>query len=197
MRHFDTGATRDDDQNKYDYEGFISPFVLERYAAYMHEHRKQADGKLRDSDNWQKGIPIKQYMKSLMRHVVEAWMIWRNGQAKRKEFEDVLCAIMFNVQGILFELLRPAMASSDIRKAHDELARKEYEEGIYDAPPLQVDAQPEADSNYSFFREEPWPTQGDFERSGLNRDELHERRGIDPKGGDVQEGWQPKRTRLG
>ncbi len=63
-------------------------------------------------------------------------------------------------------------------------------EGHSFAPPLQVDARPFPPEAYRVDRgvsaEEPWPTQGDFERSGINRDELHERRGIDPKGGDVQ-----------
>jgi hypothetical protein len=178
MRHFDTGATRDDDTNKFDYEGFISPIVLERYAAYMHKHRKQADGKLRASDNWQKGIPISQYMKSFIRHTIDLWKAWR--KADIEDMEELACAVLFNIQGLLFELLR-------------------------ETPPLQVDAEVED----LFESDASWPTQGDFERAG-----------IDPKGGDKeypvqrrcvvcglldgahkmdcpQEGWQPKRTRLG
>ena len=62
MRKFETGATRDDDQDKIDYEGFESPEVLHRYGQYMHKHRKQADGKTRDSDNWQNGMPVKDYI---------------------------------------------------------------------------------------------------------------------------------------
>ena len=68
VRTFDTGATRDTDDGKLDYEGFISPLVLERFARYMHTHRLQPDGTLRDSDNWQKGIPRDQYIKSAWRH---------------------------------------------------------------------------------------------------------------------------------
>jgi hypothetical protein len=77
MREFKSGATRDDDADKYDYEGFLSPLVLERYAEYMHKHRKQADGKMRDSDNWQKGIPVVQYMKSKLRHIMVTWKLHR------------------------------------------------------------------------------------------------------------------------
>jgi hypothetical protein len=40
MREFTTGATRNLDEDKHDYEGFLSPYVLRRFAAYMHEHRK-------------------------------------------------------------------------------------------------------------------------------------------------------------
>ena len=106
MRQFKTGATRDDDINKYDYEGFLSPTVLERYAQYMHKNRKQADGLLRDSDNWQKGIPIRQYMKSKARHFIKTWLLYRQGAIKSEELEDSLCAELFNTMGMLFEILR-------------------------------------------------------------------------------------------
>ena len=52
MRNFDTGATRDTDKGKNDYEGFYSPLVVEAFGDYMTKHQLQADGKLRDSDNW-------------------------------------------------------------------------------------------------------------------------------------------------
>lgn len=105
MRTFDTGATRDGDTDKYDYEGFLSPLVLERFAAYMHQHRLQADGQLRDSDNWQKGIPLAAYMKSCWRHFLDLWMLHR-GHARPVTVEDACCALMFNVQGYLHETLR-------------------------------------------------------------------------------------------
>jgi hypothetical protein len=102
MRTFETGATRDTDENKLDFEGFLSPIVIERYAQYMHKHRKQSDGKLRDSDNWQKGIPIEQYMKSLWRHVFSVWKEHRIGKIN----EDDICAAIFNLMGILHEILK-------------------------------------------------------------------------------------------
>ena len=43
-RQFSTGATRDTDEGKYDYEGFFSPLVLERYGEYMNKHRQQSAG---------------------------------------------------------------------------------------------------------------------------------------------------------
>lgn len=102
MREFETGATRDTDEGKYDYEGFLSPLVIERYAEYMHKHRKQADGKMRDSDNWQKGIPITQYIKSLWRHFFAVWKGHRHGTIS----EDDLCAVIFNGMGALHEILK-------------------------------------------------------------------------------------------
>ena len=105
MREFMTGATRETDVSKYDYEGFLSPLVLVRYGQYMDKHRVQADGKLRDSDNWQRGIPLDAYIKSAWRHFMDVWMEHR-GQPSREGLEDALCALMFNVMGYLHETLR-------------------------------------------------------------------------------------------
>ena len=104
MRNFKTGATRDTEEGKLDYEGFFNPLVIERFAQYMHKNRTQADGKLRDSDNWQKGIPTKAYMKSLMRHFMDLWKEHR-GYRSRDGIEEALCGIMFNSMGYLFEIL--------------------------------------------------------------------------------------------
>jgi hypothetical protein len=108
MRQFETGATRDADDDKFDYEGFLSPTVLTRYAEYMHLHRVQKDGKLRDSDNWQKGIPIGVYMKSLWRHFMDVWKLYRTYLGGKKIdrylLEEALCACMFNVMGMLHEV---------------------------------------------------------------------------------------------
>lgn len=108
MREFNTGATRDDNKDKLDYEGFLSPIVLERYAEYMHKHRKQSDGKLRDSDNWQKGIPKDAYMKSLMRHTIDVWKEHRGFETREdcEDIEDALCSVLFNAMGYLLEELK-------------------------------------------------------------------------------------------
>jgi hypothetical protein len=108
QRQFDTGATRDSDTNKLDYEGFESPLVTKRFAEYMHKNRLQPDGSLRGSDNWQKGIPKEAYVKSLVRHVEDLKLHWDGfaEEAVDPDFEVVCCAIKFNVQGLLFELLQ-------------------------------------------------------------------------------------------
>lgn len=105
MRQFETGATRDSEDGKLDYEGFLSPLVLERFARYMHKHREQADGNLRASDNWQRGIPADAYMKSAWRHFFDWWAAHRNLPIAREGLEEALCALFFNVQGYLHELL--------------------------------------------------------------------------------------------
>ena len=112
MRKFDTGATRNTDVGKNDYEGFLSPSVIESYGNYMTKHRKQADGQLRDSDNWQKGIPKSAYMKSLWRHFLDMWFMHRGYKRydditkEELTIEGVLCAILFNVMGYLHETLK-------------------------------------------------------------------------------------------
>jgi hypothetical protein len=103
-RSFETGATRDTDVGKYDYEGFLSPFVIERYAEYMNENRVQSDGKIRDSDNWQKGMPLDVYMKSAWRHFFDMWREHRRIKTIAG-LEVALCALMFNVMGYLHEIL--------------------------------------------------------------------------------------------
>ena len=105
VRTFDTGATRDLDASKLDFEGFLSPVVLERYAEYMHKHRIQPDGALRDSDNWQKGIPKTAYMKSGWRHFFDWWLAHR-GFASRDGIEEAVCALLFNAMGYLSVLLK-------------------------------------------------------------------------------------------
>jgi len=121
IRTFSTGATRDSDADKLDYEGFLSPLVLERYAEYMHTHRKQSDGTLRSSDNWKKGIPIDQYMKSLFRHFMSVW----KGHSVEEIKEEDLCAMLFNVMGILHEQLKSYVHE----EIHDQflLEKKKYD----------------------------------------------------------------------
>ncbi len=103
MREFETGATRDDDASKIDPEGFMSPRVVKVFCQYMQRHRKQADGTMRDSDNWQKGIPYEQYLKSAWRHFLEVWIIHR-GADRYPDLEEELCALKFNVDGMLHEI---------------------------------------------------------------------------------------------
>ena len=103
IRTFETGASRDTDVGKLDYEGFISPRVLRRYAEYMQGHTKMADGSQRASDNWQKGIPRDAYMKSLARHFME---LWEKHRTQDVYDQETLCAILFNAMGLLHEELK-------------------------------------------------------------------------------------------
>ena len=116
VRKFETGATRSNDAGRYDPEGFLSPIAIERFCEYMQKHRVQPDGSVRASDNWQKGIPHEAYMKGMWRHFLHLWTRFRGHQvqdplATASEEED-LCAIWFNVQGRLHELVKARLAKT-------------------------------------------------------------------------------------
>lgn len=112
MQAFSTGATRSATGNKPDYEGFLSPLVIESFGVYMTNHQKQADGKLRASDNWQKGIPLENYMKSLFRHFMQMWSIHRGYEeydvvdGHQINQEEAINACLFNLMGYQHENLK-------------------------------------------------------------------------------------------
>ena len=121
-REFETGATRDTDEGKLDYEGFFSPLVMLRFAEYMHENREQPDG-FRESDNWQKGIPQEAYMKSKYRHFMDTWLHHRGlADLAGSDLERALCAELFNTMGYLHTILeakRAAAAAGDVTCCED------------------------------------------------------------------------------
>ena len=102
-RTFDTGASRNSDEGRLDYEAFLSPLVLKKYAEYLHKHRYLEDGTIRDGDNWQRGMPIGEYMKSKFRHFMDIWH-WIRGWPIDSDIEDALCGDMFNTMGMLHEI---------------------------------------------------------------------------------------------
>lgn len=102
MRSFPGGATRNILDGKLSYIRFLSPHVMTRYCEYLEKHRDTPAGR-RDQDNWKAGIPIPVYMDSLGRHFWEAWTQHEDG---RQIDIDTLCAILFNVQGLLYERLK-------------------------------------------------------------------------------------------
>jgi hypothetical protein len=104
IRTFATGATRDADTNKLDFDGFLCPLVLERYAEYMNANRKMADGSIRGSDNWKAGIPQDVYRKSGWRHFFAFWKHCLSGN-KALAMVDA-CALLFNVMGWMHEELK-------------------------------------------------------------------------------------------
>jgi len=104
VRTFETGAIRDLDDGKLDFEGFLSPLVVEAFGQYMHHHRSTAAG-WRDSDNWQKGFPLDTLMKSGWRHHMEWWKEHR-GHKTPEGLVWAVCGVMFNAQGYLHELIK-------------------------------------------------------------------------------------------
>lgn len=115
VRTFETGATRSSDAGRPDYEGYLSPLVIERFGEYMLKHQKQADGSLRASDNWQKGMPKESAIKGMWRHFHHLWMRHRGFSVAdplaAASIEEDLCAIWFNTQVYLHELLEERRAA--------------------------------------------------------------------------------------
>lgn len=107
MRRFETGANRDQNTNKVDYMGHISPLVTWRYGQYMNECRNLPDGTRRDADNWKRGMPFHVWLESLVRHMEDVKLI-ADGHydvATTPDIEKALCAVLFNAQGLLYQIL--------------------------------------------------------------------------------------------
>jgi hypothetical protein len=120
VRKFDTGATRNDDYDKHGIRGFTSRFAMQLFYEYMHSHRIQADGKVRDADNWKKGIPWEAYADSLDRHHHDVMSLIEGAPVRNDErtgepvtLKEALCAQMFNVQGML-----DIVAKKEMRERH-------------------------------------------------------------------------------
>ena len=134
VRVLDSGATRSSLDGKFDYEGFFNPATLAVFADYLHRHRVQTDGSIRDSDNWQKGMDRDTCMKSALRHMMDTWAIHRGfevykeklpsggekthyilpseaatpGTWERVYLYDCICGVIFNLNGYILEEVRSA-----------------------------------------------------------------------------------------
>lgn len=67
-REFKTGANRNSSNGKFVYSDFINPLNEHSFAKYMHGKRFLDDGTYRDGNNWQRGIPMEELLKSFRRH---------------------------------------------------------------------------------------------------------------------------------
>lgn len=106
IRTFETGATRNADVFP-DIYGFTSPLALGLFCQYMHEHRLQADGTMRDSDNWKKGIPMDSYIRSLRRHLQDLTLHHDGyGHLAREDVVSAMAGVMFNIQGYMHEWVK-------------------------------------------------------------------------------------------
>lgn len=97
IRHFDTGAVRDVDNDKERYVERFSFTAWRRFAQYMKKQEVKYP-----PDNWRKGIPEKEYEQSLMRHLQKYFMNkYENGSLEPDI--DHLAAAYFNLQGLMHE----------------------------------------------------------------------------------------------
>lgn len=123
MREYPSGATRSNAEDKLCYHGYFSPIVARRFSQYMKQHETQEDGKRREPGNWKKGMDPKRYEESAIRHFFDWWRALESpGQLiveprvlpdgerdwETHTAEDLACAILFNVQGWLYERLTGA-----------------------------------------------------------------------------------------
>lgn len=107
LRRFATGATRSPLGNKPQYEGYLNPLVLKRFAEYMKKHQTQSDGQQREADNWQKGIPLDSLHDSKVRHDLDVWLHHRGYESEATEnLQESLCACLFNTMAILLQVLQ-------------------------------------------------------------------------------------------
>ncbi|HVA10529.1 MAG TPA: hypothetical protein VNG12_27775 [Acidimicrobiales bacterium] len=121
MRVFPTGASRDTETGKLDFEGALSPEVLWEFVAYMERHSAQ-DGTRRSADNWQRGWSRDVSMKSLMRHIMDLWLLHRGVRRARPEdghvptMTEALGGAFFGVMSYWLQWLREqdVSGSSDI-----------------------------------------------------------------------------------
>ena len=112
VRQFETGANRDAEDGKYDFTGFLDPAVIYAFSAYMNACRELPDGSVRSGGNWKRGIPLDSYMSSMVRHVMDMWLLHEGHEVTRPEsgvevtMTDALGGIMFNCQGYWSETLK-------------------------------------------------------------------------------------------
>ena len=136
MRQFKTGATRDADDTKPDYAGYLSALVIKRFGQYMLKHQTQKDGTKRGSNNWKMGIPKEAYVSSLARHHEDVQLYFEGFEKEMTEtLEDSLCAIIFNAQGLLYEILKERIKDIEnqlFREMQEAMQRAKIELGQQD-----------------------------------------------------------------
>ena len=129
MKTFKTGAIRDDDEGKLDYEGSFCPLVLRSYAEFMLRNSTMKDGKKRTCGNWKKGVPLLHYIQSKWRHFMTTLTLFVIGYTKKAMLES-LNAELFNTMGMMHELLKaePDTTTIDLHR-HSDITT--------DIPPLE------------------------------------------------------------
>lgn len=117
-RTFETGATKNNDLERIDWIRMISLPALFAYGRYMSKHRRQADGNMREFDNWKGkagtgGIPQAELVESLVRHTLDLAAL-QTGNLPMRECDQVetCCAILFNAMGYLHAYLSKGLKDS-------------------------------------------------------------------------------------
>lgn len=166
MRTFESGATRDSDDGKIDYEAILSPLVIQRFGEYMLQHSTLPDGSKRSGDNWQHGFGLDVTLKSLWRHHVDVWALHRSEQQHTIEMEEALCAVLFNAAAYLHQLLSDDPIDAEIAADAAFYRRMQAERQTFGpfGQTAPFPSMPIADGTYRVFCEvvKP-PDDGDYE----------------------------------
>ncbi len=103
-RSQDAVATRDSEDGKLDFDGSFSPLVMARFARYMQEHKGSTN---RSCGDWKAGMSRKRYFRSLWRHHMDVALLLYGHvkDATQDDLEEALLGVMFNAQGMLYEVL--------------------------------------------------------------------------------------------
>lgn len=102
IRTFETGATRSPLGEKLQFEGYLNPLVLKRFAEYMRKHQTDSAGNQRDADNWQRGLPKDSLIDSFARHFFDVWLHHRGYASEATEdLQESLCALIFGAMAYL------------------------------------------------------------------------------------------------
>ncbi len=110
LRKSDTGAIRNSDVDKINYQGALSPLVLESYGQYIQKHSLLPDGTRRNNKNWQKlfGTPKEHRqvcIESAWRHFIDL-LKEHDGYDSQDGIDEALGGLMFNIQAYWFSLLK-------------------------------------------------------------------------------------------
>ena len=110
LRNFDTGAIRDNDDSKINYQGALSPLVLEAYGAYIQKHSLLPDGTRRNNKNWQNLFGTHEEhrqvcIESAWRHFIDLLME-HDGYDSRDGLDEAIGGLLFNIQAYWFSVLK-------------------------------------------------------------------------------------------
>lgn len=117
LRMSESGAIRNSDIGKINYQGALSPLILEAYGKYIEKHSLLPDGTRRNNKNWQKLFGTVEEHKevcieSAWRHFIDVLME-HDGYESRDGLDEALGGLMFNIQGYWFAELKERLEKKE------------------------------------------------------------------------------------